>query len=57
MADLLFSAKRFIPARNGDDLQEAYQMLDDEGMPTTPKRQKRRVPADMDAQKGESAIA
>ncbi|KDN42521.1 WD40 repeat-like protein [Tilletiaria anomala UBC 951] len=43
---------RFIPTRNGDDLHDAYQMLDDE--PITPKRQKRKIPADMDTQKAEA---
>ena len=31
-------------------LHDAYQMLDDE--PITPKRQKRKIAADMDAKKG-----
>ncbi|PWY97075.1 cell cycle regulatory protein [Testicularia cyperi] len=43
---------RFIPQRDGTDLQSAYQLISDE--PATPHRHKRKITADMDAQKEEA---
>lgn len=42
----------FIPQRDGTDLQSAYQLIADE--PSTPHRHKRKLTADMDAQKEEA---
>ncbi|EPQ31382.1 uncharacterized protein PFL1_00717 [Pseudozyma flocculosa PF-1] len=43
---------RFIPQRDGTDMQSAYQLIADE--PSTPSRHKRKVVADTDAQKEEA---
>lgn len=50
---LSFSARRFIPSRDGADLSAQYQLMDD---PPTPGRQKRKAPPrpDMDNLKGEN---
>lgn len=41
---------RFIPSRHGDDLHDAYQLLDN--YPTSPGKGKKASPVDTDAQKG-----
>jgi hypothetical protein len=35
---------RFIPNREGQDLQASYSLLHDDGSPATPSRQKKRIP-------------
>lgn len=38
------SCSRFIPQREGQDLQAAYSLLHDEGSPATPSKHKKRTP-------------
>lgn len=35
---------RFIPNREGQDLQASFSLLHDEGSPATPSKQKKRTP-------------
>jgi hypothetical protein len=41
---LRFGDCRFIPNREGQDLQASYSLLHDDGSPATPSRQKKRIP-------------
>lgn len=45
---------RFIPTRHGDDLHDAYHLLDEH--PASPSKGKKVSPVDTDAQKGSCAI-
>ncbi len=38
------TGSRFIPNREGQDLQASYSLLHDDGSPATPLKQKKRTP-------------
>jgi hypothetical protein len=50
-----YNGDRFIPNREGQDLQATYSLLHEEGCPSTPSRAKRRAPhGELHFQKSES---
>lgn len=41
---IVFALSRFIPNREGQDLQASYSLLHEDGCPTTPSKAKKRAP-------------